>query len=115
MNFPIHLTEEALQEEAEAFLFYEDQQSGLGERFLKEVEITMKKVSKNPTHYSFNNQGCSSQKISFCYHFRKKIQAHRSLSHTSYKERIKMILQQRPRILRSTPAMRACWPKPSNV
>jgi len=34
MNFPIHLTEEALQEEAEAFLFYEDQQSGLGERFL---------------------------------------------------------------------------------
>ena len=38
MNFFITLTEEALQEEIEAFLFYEDEQVGLGERFLKEVE-----------------------------------------------------------------------------
>lgn len=53
MNFPIHLTREALQEEAEAYLFYEAEQSGLGERFLKQVEIALKKVLHNPTHYSF--------------------------------------------------------------
>lgn len=53
MTFAIYLTEEALEEEAEAFLFYEKQQLGLGEKFLKEVESTLYKISENPTHYSF--------------------------------------------------------------
>jgi len=56
MNFFIHLTEEALQEEIEAYLFYEDEQAGLGERFLKEVEDALQKVCAHPTHYSFSDQ-----------------------------------------------------------
>lgn len=56
MSFPIHLTEEALEEEIEAFLFYEDQQIGLGERFLDEVEKSLQKLSKHPSHYSFSDE-----------------------------------------------------------
>jgi len=56
MNFFITLTEEALQEEIEAFLFYEDEQVGLGERFLKEVEDALQKVCEHPTHYSFSDE-----------------------------------------------------------
>lgn len=56
MSFPIYLTEEALQEEIEAFLFYEGEQFGLGERFLKEVEEVLLKVSASPTHYSFSDE-----------------------------------------------------------
>jgi hypothetical protein len=43
MSFSIHLTEEALQEEIEAFLFYEDEQTGLGERFLKKLKTFYRK------------------------------------------------------------------------
>jgi hypothetical protein len=56
MSFSVHLTEEALQEEIEAFLFYEDEQTGLGERFLNEVENVLQKISKHPTHYSFSDE-----------------------------------------------------------
>jgi uncharacterized protein YpbB len=45
MSFPIHLTEEAFQEKIEAFLFYEDQQAGLGERFLNELVALLQKVA----------------------------------------------------------------------
>ena len=55
MNIPIYLTAEALQEEAEAYLFYEDEKEGLGERFLKEVERTLEKISTNPQHYSYSD------------------------------------------------------------
>lgn len=56
MNIPIHLTEEALEEEIEAFLFYEDEQLGLGERFLIEVEEALHKLSEHPSHYSFSDE-----------------------------------------------------------
>jgi plasmid stabilization system protein ParE len=56
MSFSIHLTEEALQEEIEAFLFYENEQPGLGERFLKEVEAALQKGSEHPDHYSFADE-----------------------------------------------------------
>jgi plasmid stabilization system protein ParE len=56
MKFSIYLTEEALQEEIEAFLFYENEQTGLGERFLKEVEAVLQKVSDHPTFYSFSDE-----------------------------------------------------------
>jgi hypothetical protein len=55
MSLSIHLTEEALQEEAEAYLFYEDELEGLGERFLEEIETTLKKVSENPTYYAYSD------------------------------------------------------------
>ena len=53
MRLPVYLSEEALQEEVVAYLFYEKEQQGLGERFLKEVEEALGKVSEHPTHYSF--------------------------------------------------------------
>jgi hypothetical protein len=53
MKLPIHFTQEALQEEVVAYLFYEEQQAQLGERFLTEVEKTLLKVSQNPAYYSF--------------------------------------------------------------
>jgi hypothetical protein len=53
MNFPIHLTQEAFQEEAESYLFYEEQQASLGERFLTAVEQALEKITQNPNFYSF--------------------------------------------------------------
>lgn len=53
MSFPIVYTSEALQEEAEAFLFYEQQSAGLGDRFLNEVEETLYRIAKNPNYYTF--------------------------------------------------------------
>ena len=55
MNLPIYLTAEALQEEAEAYLYYEDEREDLGERFLNEVERTLEKIAANPQHYSYSD------------------------------------------------------------
>jgi plasmid stabilization system protein ParE len=55
MSLPIYLTEEALQEEAEAYLFYEDKTGGLGERFLIEVEKTLAMIVEHPSYYSFSD------------------------------------------------------------
>jgi hypothetical protein len=56
MKFPIYFTEEALQEEAEAYLFYEDKQEGLEERFLIEAEASLQRVSENPGYYSYSDE-----------------------------------------------------------
>lgn len=53
MSYPVHLTEEALQEEAEAWLYYEGQSEGLGERFLQKVEEFLAKVAEHPTCYGY--------------------------------------------------------------
>jgi hypothetical protein len=64
MSLSIHLTEEALQEEAEAYLYYEVEQEGLGERFLGDVEATLKKVSENPAYYSYSDDTKTMRDIS---------------------------------------------------
>lgn len=56
MNSLIYLTAEALVEEAEAYLYYEDETDGLGEKFLIEVETFLKKIAQNPTHYSYTDE-----------------------------------------------------------
>ena len=53
MIYPIRLSEEALHEEAEAYLYYEGKKEGLGERFLNQVEATLQKIAENPDYYSF--------------------------------------------------------------
>jgi len=53
MKYSIHLTEEALEEEAEAFLFYEKEKQGLGDKFLNDLESTLNRISENPAHYSY--------------------------------------------------------------
>ncbi|PQJ13025.1 hypothetical protein CJD36_004580 [Flavipsychrobacter stenotrophus] len=37
----------------DAGLYYEEQQSGLGLRFLSELEITYQKIIEHPQYYSF--------------------------------------------------------------
>lgn len=56
MSYPVHLTEEALQEEAVAWLYYEDQSEGLGERFLQEVEEFLAKIAEHPTYYGYSDE-----------------------------------------------------------
>lgn len=56
MKLPIYLTAESLQEEAEAYLFYENEMEGLGEKFLKELERMLEKISTNPQHYSYSDE-----------------------------------------------------------
>jgi hypothetical protein len=53
MNFNIILTADALREEAESYLYYENQSDGLGDRFLTEIEFTLNKIASHPEHYSF--------------------------------------------------------------
>ncbi len=52
---PASLTAIALQEELDAYLFYEKQSEGLGDRFLSEVENALNQVSLNPTHYTYSD------------------------------------------------------------
>lgn len=56
MSFTIHLTQEALQEETDAYFFYEKQKDGLGERFLNEVKTYLGRVAENPTHNSYSDE-----------------------------------------------------------
>jgi plasmid stabilization system protein ParE len=53
MSRAIIISATALQEEAEAYLYYESQSEGLGEKFLEEIERTLQQVAENPTHYAF--------------------------------------------------------------
>ena len=52
MKYELEIKEEANQEVIEAYLFYEKQQEGLGERFLKSVEIYIDRVLNYPEHYA---------------------------------------------------------------
>ena len=56
MNYPVFLTEEALQEEADAWLYYEKESEGLGERFLREVEEFLSKITEHPTYYGYSDE-----------------------------------------------------------
>lgn len=44
MKYPIIISLTAQQEEAEAYLFYENASPGLGERFLQKVENALEKL-----------------------------------------------------------------------
>lgn len=55
MSLLIQLTKEALQEEAEAYLFYERCLEGLDERFLNEVEDNLQRIAANPAYYSYTD------------------------------------------------------------
>lgn len=56
MSCPVYLTEEALQKEAEAWLYYEEQSEGLGERFLQEVEKFLAKIADHPDYYGYSDE-----------------------------------------------------------
>jgi plasmid stabilization system protein ParE len=53
MSFRVIVTKEAHHDALEAFRYYEEKQSGLGERFLKLLESCYLSLSQHPEHYSF--------------------------------------------------------------
>jgi plasmid stabilization system protein ParE len=52
MNFGLTLKEEAQQEIIEAYRWYDNKQSGLGDVFLDEIEKYLNIISKNPSLFS---------------------------------------------------------------
>ena len=48
MNYMLHVVEEAIEETAEAYSWYEDKQIGLGERFLAELENMFRLIQDKP-------------------------------------------------------------------
>jgi hypothetical protein len=57
MPYTLIIREEALEEMREGFLYYEDVQSGLGERFLFELQKRYNEIQKHPQFYGFIDIG----------------------------------------------------------
>ena len=53
MDYKIIISTAAENDTSEAYIYYEQQQSGLGERFLNELTEFYYKLQLHPTHYSF--------------------------------------------------------------
>lgn len=53
MTYNLIVTEEADNETTEAYLYYEEQQEGLGERFLYELSRRYTQLTNNPEHYGY--------------------------------------------------------------
>jgi plasmid stabilization system protein ParE len=53
MSYKITLSPAAFSDEQEAYDYYEEQQIGLGERFLLELETYYNKLKVHPQHFSF--------------------------------------------------------------
>ncbi|MBL7732644.1 MAG: type II toxin-antitoxin system RelE/ParE family toxin [Chitinophagaceae bacterium] len=53
MRFILHIQEEAQQDIQDAFDWYEEQRTGLGERFLEELYPLLKTIAANPQYYGF--------------------------------------------------------------
>ena len=51
MKYELEIKEEAFFDIKEAFLYYEKQRIGLGNRFLDTLEIYLDRVQKYPEHY----------------------------------------------------------------
>ena len=51
MAFDVEIRDAANQEIINAYLYYKEEQPGLGERFLNILEIHFEKISSYPEHY----------------------------------------------------------------
>ena len=51
MKYVLEIKEEAVFDIKEAYLYYEEQKIGLGNRFLDTLETYIERVQKNPEHY----------------------------------------------------------------
>jgi plasmid stabilization system protein ParE len=54
MAYSFIINDEAIKELTEAFLWYEEQQSGLGKEFRAEVFIKLGKICNDPFHYKIS-------------------------------------------------------------
>lgn len=52
MTYSLEIKAEANLEIIEAFVYYEENQSGLGERFLKQLDKYFIKILQTPKHYA---------------------------------------------------------------
>lgn len=51
MKYVLEIKEEAVFDIKEAYLYFEEQKIGLGNRFLDTLETYIERVQKNPEHY----------------------------------------------------------------
>lgn len=51
MAFILEVKEEASFEIVEAYLYYENKQKGLGDKFLEHLDIYFKRIISNPAHF----------------------------------------------------------------
>ena len=51
MKYELEIKEEAVLDVKEAYLYYEEQRIGLGNRFLDTLEIYLERLQKYPEHY----------------------------------------------------------------
>ena len=55
MQYKLLISPTAFSETDDAFIYYENESPGLGERFLNSVDDTYTKISSNPWDYGFLN------------------------------------------------------------
>ncbi len=53
MRYQLKISATAYQETDDAYAYYEEQSTGLGEKFLKSLEDAYYKLSKTPQYYSY--------------------------------------------------------------
>lgn len=56
MIYNLEIKEEADLEITEAYLFYESKLSGLGEKFLDQLDIYIKRICENPKHFAIKKK-----------------------------------------------------------
>ena len=69
MKYKILVKAEAIQDMTEAFDWYENKQTGLGTKFLDEVDKCCDRIAQNPEHY----QSHRDQRIAVIHRFPYKI------------------------------------------
>ena len=57
MQYELLISPTALHESDAAYAYYEEQQAGLGQRFLQSVDASFKKLSQTPNYYTYINSG----------------------------------------------------------
>lgn len=56
MKYSLEIKEEAVLDIKEAYLYYEEQKAGLGNRFLETLESYLERVQKYPEHYQIKKK-----------------------------------------------------------
>jgi hypothetical protein len=79
MIYNIVVTKKAQKEAFQAYLYYEEKQEGLGDRFIDKLEDRYFQLSENPQHYSFiyrdkgrNLRDIKNREFPFCHHLRNR-------------------------------------------
>ena len=56
MKYVLEIKEEAVFDIKEAYLYYEEQRIGLGQRFLDTLETNLERVQKYPEHFQIRRE-----------------------------------------------------------